>query len=375
MKKTPLYNKHIEANGRMVEFAGFSMPVLYSSIIEEHLTVRNSVGLFDVSHMGEFIVKGDNAELFLSKLVPTAMSKLEPNKSMYTLLCLENGGVIDDLFIFMIEKNNYYLVVNASTIDKDWSWMNKHIMNGVELKNVSDTTSKIDIQGPDSLNVIKKIFNKDKLNNLERFYFYYDTFSGTEVMISNTGYTGERGYELYIDNAKAEALWDRLMLEGSEFNIKPSGLGARDTLRLEACYSLYGHEMNDEINPYEAGLGWLISSGADYIGKESLAQIKANGPKYELLCLELTGKGVLHEGYKVLYNGDEVGTLTSGIYSPSFKKGLALIRVKKGVLSKGDKVEVIIRDKGVEGIIVNRPFYKFNGVSSEGRINIRPFKD
>jgi len=361
MKKTPLYNKHIELNARMVEFAGFSMPVLYSSIIDEHLAVRNSVGLFDVSHMGEFTVKGDNAELFLSKLIPTSMAKLEPNKSMYTLFCSESGGVIDDLFIFMIEKNNYYLVVNASTIDKDFSWMNKHIIDGVDLKNVSDTTSKIDIQGPDSLNVIKKIFNKGKLDNLERFYFYFDTFSGAEIMISNTGYTGEKGYELYIDNAKAEELWDRLMHEGAEFNIKPAGLGARDTLRLEACYSLYGHEMNDEINPYEAGLGWLISSAADYTGKQSLAAIKAAGPKHEQLCLELTGKGVLHEGYKVLYKGSEAGVLTSGGYSPSFKKGLALIRAKKGVLSKGDRVEVLIRDKGVEGVIVSRPFYKFNG--------------
>ena len=360
MKKTPLYNKHIESGGRMVEFAGFSMPVLYSSIIEEHLAVRNSAGLFDVSHMGEFIVKGDNAEQYLSKLIPTSMSKLEPGKSMYTLLCLENGGVIDDLFIFMVEKNNYYLVVNAGTIDKDFAWMSKHKIDGVELKNVSDTTSKIDIQGPDSLKILKKIFNKDKLDKLERFYFYYDDFSGYEIMISNTGYTGEKGYELYIGNSKAEALWDRLMLEGEEFDIKPAGLGARDTLRLEACYSLYGHEMNDEINPYEAGLGWLISSDADYIGKGSLANIKSSGPKFELLCLELTGKGVLHEGYKVLFKGDEIGSLTSGVYSPSFKKGLALIRVKKGVLSKGDRVEVLIRDKGVEGVIVSRPFYKFN---------------
>ena len=360
MKKTALHNKHIELGGRMVEFAGFSMPVLYTSIIEEHLAVRNSAGLFDVSHMGEFTVKGDNAELYLSKLIPTAMAKLEPNKSMYTLFCSESGGVIDDLFIFMIEKNNYYLVVNASTIDKDFSWMNRHIIDGVELKDVSDTTSKIDIQGPDSLKTLAKIFNRESLENLNRFYFYFDTFEGKEIMISNTGYTGERGYELYIDNSKAEALWDRLMLEGAEFNIKPSGLGARDTLRLEACYSLYGHEMNDDINPYEAGLGWLISSDADYIGRDLLAKIKAAGAEYELLCLELTGRGVLHEGYKVLYKGSDAGVLTSGVYSPSFKKGLALIRAKKGILSVGDRVEVIIRDKGAEGVIVKRPFYKID---------------
>jgi aminomethyltransferase len=361
MKKTPLYNTHVESGGRMVEFAGFSMPVLYTSILEEHETVRTGAGLFDVSHMGEITVKGRNAALYLSKLIPTSMSKLEPGKGMYTLFCYENGGVIDDLFIFMINAESYYLVVNASTIEKDFNWMMDHLIAGVELENISDITAKIDVQGPKSSLVLGKMFGKDMIEKLERFHFYYDDFTGSEIMISNTGYTGEKGYELFIENSKAESLWEILMLEGAEFGIKPAGLGARDTLRLEACYSLYGHEINDNINPLEAGLGWLINSELDYIGRQVLTGKKKNGSEYEQFCLELTGKGVLHEGYKVRYKGEEIGELTSGVYSPTFRKGLALIRVKRGILSVGNYVEVVIRDKGVDARIVNKPFYKFNG--------------
>lgn len=361
MKKTPLYNIHVGSGGRMVDFAGFSMPVLYTSILEEHETVRSAVGLFDVSHMGEFLVRGVNAVEYFSKLIPTSMAKLEPGKGMYTLLCYENGGVIDDLFIFMIDHGIYYVVVNASTIEKDFSWMQKHLPEGVTLENISDATAKIDIQGPKSPLVLYKIFGKEKTDSIERFRFYFDDFTGSEIMISNTGYTGERGYELFIENSKAESLWERLMLEGAEFGIKPAGLGARDTLRLESCYSLYGHEINENINPLEAGLSWLITSDADYIGKPVLTALKKNGSEYEQFCLELTGKGVLHEGYKVLYKDIEIGTLTSGVYSPTFKKGLALIRVKRGLLSIGDTVQVIIRDKAVEGKIVKRPFYQYNG--------------
>ncbi len=361
MKKTPLHSIHIEHGGRMVEFAGFSMPVQYTSILEEHEAVRKSVGLFDVSHMGEFTVTGKNSAFYLSKLIPTSISKLEPGKGMYTLFCQENGGVIDDLFIFMIDRDNFYLVVNASTIEKDFIWMEKNIIDGVDLHNISDSISKIDIQGPKSLSVMRKLFGKDKIDKLERFHFYIDDFTGSDIMISNSGYTGERGYELFIENAKAESLWERLMLEGAEFDIKPAGLGARDTLRLESCYSLYGHEINETINPIEAGLGWLVNSSDEYIGKRALLNSKTTGPEYEQFCLELSGKGVLHEGYPVIYKNQEIGILTSGVYSPTFRKGLALIRVKKGVLSIGDSVEVLIRGKGVEGKIVKKPFYSYNG--------------
>lgn len=361
MKRTPLYDVHVDAGGRMVEFAGFLMPVQYTSILEEHEAVRTVAGLFDVSHMGEFTVKGGNAALFLSGLIPTSMSKLEPGKGMYTLFCLENGGVIDDLFIFMIDDRNYYLVVNASTAGKDFEWMKGHIIPGVKLDDVSDSTAKIDIQGPKSTEIMGEIFGAGKIDSLERFHFYTDVFNGSAVMISNSGYTGERGYELFIENSKAEALWKRLMLEGAVCGIKPAGLGARDTLRLEACYSLYGHEINENINPVEAGLGWLVSSDVPYIGKDAITAVKRNGAVYEQLCLELSERGVLHEGYKVFYNDNEIGTVTSGVYSPTFKKGLALIRAGKGVLSPGDTVDVIIRGRAVKGKIVRKPFYAYNG--------------
>jgi len=361
MKKTPLYNTHIATGGRMVDFAGFSMPVQYTSILEEHIAVRNNAGLFDVSHMGEFTVKGRNAELFLSQLVPSSMTKMVPGRGMYTLLCLENGGVVDDLFIFMADIDNYYLVVNASTIEKDFAWLKNHLIDEVILENVSDFTAKIDIQGPMSAHVMNKLFDSGKINHLERFHFYYDDFTGSEIMISNSGYTGERGYELFIENSKAEDLWERLLLEGAEFGIMPAGLGARDTLRLEACYSLYGHEINENINPYEAGLGWLVNSPLGYTGSRSLALIKKNGAEYEQHALELTEKGVLHEGYMVFFNGVEAGILTSGVYSPTFKKGLALIRAKRGILKTGDAVEVEIRGKRAGGKIVPKPFYKYNG--------------
>ncbi len=360
MKKTSLYNMHLRYGGRMVDFAGFSMPVQYKSILDEHEAVRNSAGIFDVSHMGEFTVKGENAALYLSSLIPTSMSKLVSGMGMYTLFCLENGGVIDDLFIFKIENSSYYLVVNASTIEKDFAWMKEHLIEKTEIKNISDSTSKIDIQGPLSSQVLSKIFRKEGIDNLPRFRFYFDEFNGSEIMISNTGYTGEQGYELFIENSKAELLWERLMLEGAGIGIKPAGLGARDTLRLESCYPLYGHEINENINPFEAGLSWLISSDLPYVGKPALEELKKTGAEYGQYCLELTGKGVLHEGYKVLFRNNEIGTLTSGIYSPTFRKGLALLRALRGSVSVGDTVQVIIRDKRVDGRIVEKPFYKFN---------------
>ena len=361
LRKTPLYNIHTGLSGRMVDFAGFLMPVQYTSILEEHNAVRNSAGIFDVSHMGEIIVKGDNAALFLTKLIPTSMSRLVSGKGMYTLFCNENGGVIDDLFVFMIDEKSYYLVVNASTVEKDFAWMTGHLIDGVDLRNISDATAKIDLQGPSSLMIMRKLFGRGRIDSLERFHFYHDEFAGRRIMISNTGYTGERGYELFIENSEAESLWERIMLEGGEFGIKPAGLGARDTLRLESCYSLYGHEINDNINPFEANLGWVISSGQEYTGKTTLERIKKEGTEYEQHCVELTGRGVLHEGYMVLHNDKEIGVVTSGIYSPTFKKGLALIRVKRGIVSPGERVTVVIRGKGAEGLIVKRPFYKYNG--------------
>jgi len=361
MKRTALYEKHVKLGARIVEFAGYEMPVQYTSILEEHEAVRSKAGIFDVSHMGEFIVKGKNSEKYISSLIPTDTGKFDEGKGVYSCLCNESGTVIDDLFIFMNDRENFYLVVNAGTMEKDFNWMKSHLIDGVELINVSDSTAKIDVQGPESKKIIKELFNSNKLENLPRFYFYYDSFNGTEVMISNTGYTGEAGYELYINNNGAEALWDALMEKGQKYGLKPAGLGCRDTLRLEACYSLYGHEINEEINPVEAGLGWLINSGADYIGKRVLSELKEKGAARKLVCIEIEGRGIPREQCEVHAGNKKIGYVTSGAYSPTFKKGLALALIAKDSTAAGDSVDVIIRDKPVKGVVVKKPFYGFNG--------------
>lgn len=361
MKKTALYEKHVKLGARIVEFAGFEMPVQYTSILEEHDAVRTKAGLFDVSHMGEFVVRGENSGKFIAGLIPTSTGKFEKGKGVYSCLCNESGTVIDDLFIFMKDIENFYLVVNAGTMEKDFKWMEDHLIDGVELINESDSTAKIDVQGPESKKIISEIFTSHKLENLPRFYFYYGSFNGSEVMISNTGYTGEAGYELYINNESAGALWDTLLEKGAKYGLKPSGLGCRDTLRLEACYSLYGHEINEEINPVEAGLGWLINSDADYIGKKVLSELKEKGAERKQICIEIEGRGIPREQCEVYAGNQKIGYVTSGAYSPTFKKGLALALVEKNSAVTGDSVDVIIRDKPVKGVVVKKPFYGFNG--------------
>lgn len=361
MKHTPLYRAHVGSGAKMVEFAGYEMPVQYTSIIEEHIAVRTAAGLFDVSHMGEITVKGPAAKTFLSRLIPTSMSKLETGKGMYTLFCYKEGGVIDDLFIFMAGEEHYFLVVNASTTDKDFSWMKQHLIDGVTIENISDETAKIDIQGPSSKDIMKKIFNPDSIEKLERFRFYYDRFGGSAIMISATGYTGETGYELFINNGKAEELWNSIISEGTCFGIRAAGLGCRDTLRLESCYSLYGHEINDSINPVEAGLSWLISSDVDYIGKTELLRLKNGGAEREQIAVKLTDRGIPREQFKVVFKDNIIGHVTSGAYSPVMKNGIALCLIKKGLVSYGDTIDIIIRDRGYKGVIVKKPFYKFNG--------------
>ena len=360
-KKTPLYEEHVKLNGRIVEFGGYDMPVQYSSAIEEHNAVRKKAGLFDVSHMGEFKVTGSGSRRYLSGLIPTSMDKLEKNKGMYSCLCREDGGIIDDIFVFMIDENDYFLVVNAGTKDKDFSWLLDHLKDDAAIEDITDETAKIDIQGPASEKIIKKIFDPGFISSLERFYFDYTVFNGKKIMISNTGYTGEAGYELYVDKSEAVSLWNTLLEKGKEDGLLPCGLAARDSLRLEACYSLYGHELNEEINPVEAGLSWLISSGTDYIGSEAVRVMKEKGSERRIYCISMVGRGIPREGYKVEKDGKEIGYLTSGGFSPVFSNGIALGMLKKGIVKTGDSVDIVIRNKKVEAEIVKRPFYSFNG--------------
>jgi len=361
MKRTPLYREHIDAGAKMVEFAGYEMPVQYSSILQEHMAVRTSAGIFDVSHMGEIQVKGPEARRFISSLIPTSMERLESGRGMYTLLCLENGGVIDDLFVFKVSEEHYFLVVNASTTEKDFAWLKAHQTEGVYLEDISQETAKIDIQGPASPDVMKRIFDPEMIGRLERFSFTCSSFSDTAIIISATGYTGERGYELFINNSKAAELWQRLLSEGASSGIIPAGLGARDTLRLESCYSLYGHEINETINPVEAGLGWLISSAEEYIGKSELIRFRAEGTPREQVAVKLTDKGIPREAMKIMFKEREIGYVTSGAFSPLLKNGIALALVERGAVTQGSTVEIMIRGRGVKGVIIKKPFYKYNG--------------
>lgn len=361
MKKTPLYNEHIRLGGRIVDFAGWELPVMYSSIVEEHTATRTKAGLFDVSHMGEISVRGKGAAEYLSRLIPTRMDKLEQGKSMYSCFLNERGGVIDDLFIYMVSDDEYYLVVNAGTKDKDFQWMKDHPAAGVDIIDLSDETAKIDIQGPHSDEIVSDVLRDPAVQGLRRFYYTAIRHNNYDIKVSKSGYTGERGYELYVPNGAAPALWNALLDAGNGKGLKPAGLGARDSLRLEACYSLYGHELGDDISPVEGNIGWIISSSAEYIGKAAAEEHKKNGATRELVYFELTGKGVPREGCRVLQSGTDIGHATSAGFSPTFKKGIGFALVRSGSVQPGDKIAVVIRDRPVEAVLVHRPFYAFNG--------------
>jgi aminomethyltransferase len=359
MKRTPLYGEHMRLGAKIIDFAGWELPVMYSSIIEEHLATREHAALFDTSHMGEILIRGGGAEKLLRKLIPTNMNMLEPYRAMYSCLCTEQGGVIDDLFIYMISQDEYYLVVNASNIEKDEKWLKSNNIPDVEIIDRSPVTAKIDLQGPESEKILSRVIGDNTLDTLKRFSFMHTEFNNEMIMISRTGYTGERGFELYLHNDNAENLWRSLIRAGEE-GIKAAGLGARDSLRIEACYSLYGHEISDEISPVEAGLGWLVSSEDDFIGRDALMKQKTEGAPREIVCIEVI-RGIPREGYRIERDGEDIGYVTSGVFSPSFKKGIAMALVKRGVIAPGDSVSVIIRGKSVKASVVKRPFYAYNG--------------
>lgn len=361
IRRTALHGEHLALNGRMVDFAGWELPVMYSSIIEEHTSTRTKAGLFDVSHMGEVIVRGAGAERFLRRMIPTRMEKLAPRHSMYSCMCREDGGVVDDIFIFMVSDSDYYIVVNAATLEKDLEWMRAHAGGDVEILDVSAETSKIDLQGPASRDILMSVLPDGGAGSLERFEFFHTEYHGARLMVSRTGYTGENGYELFVPNPNAVALWRELLDAGKKYGILPVGLGARDTLRLEAAYSLYGHELSDTITPVEAGLGWLVTSADDYIGRSVLAAQKEKGAPRVMICFELEGRGVPREGCPVRKDGAEIGVSTSGGYSPTFKRGIGMALVKAGTLAIGDGFSLVIRENPVPARVVKRPLYKFNG--------------
>jgi aminomethyltransferase len=361
MNRTALYNEHLNLKGKIVDFAGWELPVLYTSIIGEHIACRNAAALFDVSHMGEITVKGKDAESFLRKMIPTSLDRIEPYKCMYSCLCNDHGGTIDDLFIYMIADDDFLLVVNASTVEKDFRWLASHRMGDVEIENISDVISKIDIQGPLSKQILLQVLSDENVGELERFSFTHSVYGDRPIIVSCSGYTGEKGYEIYLHNELASRLWTELLLKGKDFGLVPAGIGARDTLRLESCYSLYGHELSDSISPVEAGIGWIVNSKDDFIAKDIILKQKKKGASRETVAVELMDKGVPREECEVKKNGFIIGITSSGGYSPSLKKGIALALVQAGSVKPGDEVEIVIRDKGVRAKVVKRPFYRYMG--------------
>lgn len=360
MKRTSLYDKHLALGAKIVPFAGFEMPVQYSGIVDEHQTVRNAVGAFDVSHMGEFIVEGPRAQDFLQYITTNDVSQLADGKIQYSCMPNENGGIVDDLLIYKLADNKYMLVVNAGNIDKDWAWIERHNEKfGCEITDASARMSLIAVQGPKATAALQKLTDV-KLADIPYYHFTRDTFAGINgILISATGYTGAGGFEIYTKNEDAPAVWDAIMKAGEEFGIKPAGLGCRDTLRLEMGFCLYGNDIDENTSPIAAGLGWITKFTKDFISKEKFEAEKQNGSPRKLTGLQLGEKMIPRQGYEVTSeDGTVVGQVTSGTMSPSMGYPIALAYIDKEYTKPGTKLNVSIRNKPAAATVVKLPFYK-----------------
>ncbi len=348
---------HVENNAKMVAFAGYNMPMWYSSIADEHNCVREKVGIFDVSHMGEFFVSGEMAKDFLQMVTTNDINKLTKGKVQYSSILNRSGGIIDDLLVYDMGENKYMLVVNASNMEKDFNWLNDNNNLNVEIKNNSDGYSLFAVQGPKADKVCSKVFNEE-LTNIKYYTFIEkQTKNFGNVIISATGYTGAGGFELYIKNKFAESLWDNIISIGNEFEIQPIGLGARDTLRLEMGFCLHGNDIDDSINPIEAELDWICKKEINFIGKEIVDRDRSNKPSKTLIGFELIEKGIPRKGYKIFNKKKElVGDVTSGSISPYTKKAIGMGYVSYNENTISEKIYIEIRSKKVEAQIVKRPF-------------------
>jgi aminomethyltransferase len=359
LKRTPLYEQHRQLGARLVEFSGWEMPVQYSGILEEHRAVRTRAGLFDVSHMGEFKVTGAGARAFLQHLVPNDVGRLALNQALYTQLCRPDGGVVDDLLIYHLAEHAYMLVVNAGNIAKDFAWIQEQNAGfEVALADQSAQTGLLALQGPQAPAILQPLTDVD-LSAIAYYHCAPGLVSGLNCLISRTGYTGEDGFELYCAADDVVALWQDLLAAGKERGLLPAGLGARDTLRLEAAYCLYGHELDETTNPLEAGLGWTVKlAKGDFIGHDALARIRAEGLKRKLVGVEMIERGVCRGGYAV-YDGEQrVGVLTSGAPSPTLNKNIGMGYVEIAHAVAGKIVQIDIRGRKTAARIVALPFYK-----------------
>jgi aminomethyltransferase len=359
MKEIALNNLHVSLGAKMVPFAGFMMPVSYSGINEEHDTVRNKVGVFDVSHMGEFILKGADALDLIQRVTSNDASKLTDGKVQYSCLPNETGGIVDDLLVYRIDEKTYMLVVNASNIDKDWNWISERNTKGVEMHNISDRTSLLAVQGPLAAQALQSLTDMD-LAGMEYYTFKKGVFAGCEnVIVSATGYTGAGGFEIYFENGQAEKIWNAVFEAGSAFGIKPAGLGCRDTLRLEMGFCLYGNDIDDTTSPLEAGLGWITKFTKEFTNSAALKKQKEDGVIRKLVGFEMIDRGIPRHDYTIHdESGQEIGVVTSGTQSPSLGKAIGMAYVKKDYSSIGSTIFVKVRDKLLKANVVKIPFYQ-----------------
>jgi aminomethyltransferase len=360
MKQTPFTSKHIELGAKMAEFAGYHMPISYSGINEEHHTVRKNAGVFDVSHMGEFIFKGEGALDLIQRVTTNDASKLTAGKAQYSCLTNENGGIVDDLLVYCIEENKVYMiVVNASNIEKDWNWFQQHNHNNVEMHNISEDTALLAVQGPNATKILQALTEMDILN-LKYYTFVRGEFAGVKnVVVSATGYTGAGGVEIYFENKEdnADKIWNAIFEAGTPQGLKPIGLAARDTLRLEMGYCLYGNDIDDTTSPLEAGLGWITKFTKDFTAKEKLQGQKEAGVERKLVGFEMVDKGIPRHGYEIAdAEGNQLGYVTSGTQSPSLGKAIGMGYVKTDHASIDTPVYIKVREKLLQAKVVKIPF-------------------
>lgn len=359
MKKTALTHVHEALGAKMVPFAGYLMPVSYEGVNAEHETVRNAVGVFDVSHMGEFLITGPKALELIQKVSSNDASKLVDGQAQYSCLPNEDGGIVDDLIIYRLDAEKWVLVVNASNIEKDWNWIQNHNTMGADMRNLSDDFSLLAIQGPKAVEAMQSLTSED-LSAIKFYTFKVADFAGIDhVMISATGYTGSGGFEIYCKNSEVEQIWKKVLEAGASFGIKPIGLAARDTLRLEMGYCLYGNDIDDTTSPLEAGLGWITKFTKDFINSEALQQEKEQGPTRRLVGFELQERGIPRQGYDIVdSDGTPIGVVTSGTMAPSVGKGIGMGYVPSDKKTPGTEIFIQIRKKAVPATVVKLPFYK-----------------
>ena len=358
LRDIALKQKHIDLGAKIVPFAGFNMPLQYTGLTDEHLNVRNNVGIFDVSHMGEFMVKGDGALELINRITSNDASVLVPGKVQYSCFPNYDGGIVDDLLVYMMADNEYMLVVNGANLDKDWAWVEKHNTNNVDIKNVSDTISLLAVQGPNAQKMLAPLTNMD----LDMVYYTVQKgiFAGVDnVIISSTGYTGAGGFEIYFDNANAEKIFDAIIEAGKTVDAKMAGLACRDTLRLEMGFCLYGNDINDETSPIEAGLGWITKFSKDFVNADYLKNQKENGVSKKLVGFELIDRGIPRHDYEIVdANDNNIGVVTSGTMAPSLNKAIGMGYVKTEFAKAGSEIYISIRNKNIKAQVVKMPFYK-----------------